>query len=311
MLCSIKFFNPLQQEILVSVSNLHKSFKNFKAVDGLSFTVNKGDIYGFLGPNGAGKSTTIRMMVSLIKSDSGEISIFNKTLDKHRSEILNKTGALIERPDFYKYLSAAKNLEILARLSGVRITKSRIYELLEMVGLKNREASKAQTFSQGMKQRLGLAQALLHDPELLILDEPSNGLDPQGIKEMRELIVMLNKEQGKTILLSSHLLSEIELMANRMIIINRGKAVVEGDVAELLQNGNVNVVYEVNNIEAAIACVQKLNEFTKIKTENNFITIEMHQKDAARVNSIFVNNNIEVKSIKPLRALEEYFLSLT
>ena len=177
---------------IISVDHLSKKFNNILAVDGLSFTVNAGDVYGFLGQNGAGKSTTIRMLLTLIRPTEGEISIFGKNLNTHRGEILSRVGAVIEKPDLYKYLSAYENLSLFARMSGKRISKKQLTDQLEMVGLGDRACDKVKTFSQGMKQRLGIAVALVHDPRLIILDEPTNGLDPQGIADMRNLILHLS-----------------------------------------------------------------------------------------------------------------------
>ena len=176
---------------VIQVKHLFRHFGDIKAVDDLSFTVFPGQVYGFLGQNGAGKSTTIRMMLTLIQAGSGSIEIFGMDLKKHRSEILRQTGAMIERPDLYKYLSAKDNLRIFATLSGIKLTATQIKEQLERVGLADRADSKVKTFSQGMKQRLGIAVALVHDPQLVILDEPTNGLDPQGIADMRKLILYL------------------------------------------------------------------------------------------------------------------------
>ena len=178
----------MPEENIIEIKNLSKSFKELKAVNNLSLNVFKGDVFGFLGPNGAGKSTTIRMLLSLINPTSGDIKIFGKPLKEKRLEILKKIGAIVEKPDFYSFLSAYKNLEILGRLSETDVSRKRIMELLELVGLEKRFKSKVKTFSHGMKQRLGIAQALLHDPELIILDEPTTGLDPQGMKEIRDLI---------------------------------------------------------------------------------------------------------------------------
>ena len=175
----------MPDERIIEISNLSKEFKEVKAVNDLSLNVFKGDVFGFLGPNGAGKSTTIRMLLSLINPDEGEIKIFGKSLKNERISILKRIGAIVEKPDFYGYLSAYKNLEILGRISGKNVSRNRIMEVLELVGLEKRYRSKVKTFSHGMKQRLGLAQSLLHDPDLIILDEPTTGLDPQGMKEIR------------------------------------------------------------------------------------------------------------------------------
>ena len=172
---------------IIEVNSLTKDFKNLRAVNNLNLNVFEGDVFGFLGPNGAGKSTTIRMLLSLIKPSNGTIKIFNQSLKEGRKEILTRVGAIVEKPDFYGYLSAYKNLEILGKISGKEISKKRIMEVLEIVGLSKRFKSKVKTFSHGMKQRLGLGQALLHNPDLIILDEPTTGLDPQGMKEIRDL----------------------------------------------------------------------------------------------------------------------------
>ena len=189
---------------IINVSNLSKQFKEIRAVDDLSFTVNEADVYGFLGQNGAGKSTTIRMLLTLIKPTTGEINIFNANLFTHRTDILKQIGAVIEKPDLYKYLSAFENLAIFAKMSGMKPNRALLLEQLKMVGLEERAFSKVKTFSQGMKQRLGIAVALVHNPKLIILDEPTNGLDPQGIADMRNLILKLSREMGKTILVFIH-----------------------------------------------------------------------------------------------------------
>ncbi|KAB2841483.1 MAG: ATP-binding cassette domain-containing protein, partial [Melioribacteraceae bacterium] len=196
----------MSSEKIIEVHGLTKKFKNLTAVNNLELNVYRGDVFGFLGPNGAGKSTTIRMLLSLIQPTAGTIKIFGKELRKEKLEILKRIGGIVERPDFYLYLTAIKNLEILGKISGTDVSNKRLMEILELVGLEKRYDSKVKTFSHGMKQRLGLAQALLHDPDLIILDEPTTGLDPQGIKEIRDLIIHLSKEKQKTIFLSSHIL---------------------------------------------------------------------------------------------------------
>ena len=178
---------------IIEVRGLNKSYGSFKAVESLDLDVYRGDVFGFLGPNGAGKSTTIRMLVSLIKPTEGIIKIFNEDLSTHRNSILRRVGCIVEKPDFYNYLSAKKNLELLSNHNGLTLKKNKISELLEFVGLKSRGDDLVKTYSHGMKQRLGLAQALIHDPELIILDEPTTGLDPQGIIDIRNLILFLSK----------------------------------------------------------------------------------------------------------------------
>jgi ABC-2 type transport system ATP-binding protein len=219
---------------VIRVANLTKDFRDVKAVNDLSFSVEEGCVYGFLGQNGAGKSTTIRIMLSLVEPDAGEIEIFGMDLHRHRKEILRQVGAIIEKPDLYKYLTAFENLRIFSRLSGVKKSRKELMDQLERVGLAERANSKVKTYSQGMKQRLGIAVALAHDPRLVILDEPTNGLDPQGIADMRKLILELSRDKKKTIFVSSHLLHEIELVADSMLIIDRGAKVAEGKIDELL-----------------------------------------------------------------------------
>ena len=183
--------------VIIKVTRLSKYFREINAVNELSFSVNAGDIYGFLGQNGAGKSTTIRMLLTLIEPSDGDIEIFGMNLRKQRKEILRNTGAIIERPDLYKYLTAYENISLFARMSGVYPSRKRLMEQLEQVGLAERAQSKVKTYSQGMKQRLGIAVALIHDPQLVILDEPTNGLDPQGIADIRNLILHLSRNQKK------------------------------------------------------------------------------------------------------------------
>ncbi len=296
---------------VISVTHLSKNFNNLKAVDDLSFTVNEGDIYGFLGQNGAGKSTTIRMLLSLVKPTSGEINIFGKNLFTHRSEVLQQTGAVIEKPDLYKYLSAYQNLSIFAKMSGVKVTRQLLMEQLEMVGLAERANSKVKTFSQGMKQRLGIAVALVHNPRLIILDEPTNGLDPQGIADMRNLILQLSKEMGKTIVVSSHLLSEIEIIANRILIINKGKKVVEGNAAELLDPAKTIVQIETTNNADAKNKLSQSKWASFILPSNDIVKMQMNKAGIPELTNDMSAMEIGILSIQPRHSLEDYFLSLT
>ncbi len=302
----------MADENIIEIKNLSKSFKKLKAVDNLSLTVFKGDVFGFLGPNGAGKSTTIRMLLSLIEPSNGEIRIFGKSLKEKRIEILKKIGAIVEKPDFYSYLSAYKNLEILGKLSETDVSKKRIMELLELVGLDKRYKSKVKTFSHGMKQRLGIAQALLHDPDLIILDEPTTGLDPQGMKEIRDLIFNLSKEEHKTIFLSSHILYEVELVANRMIIINKGSAKIEGKVEDLLNASVLDVTFDVDNPEQVKSLLQNNKWINKLSSSaGNKMIFSLNENEIAPLNKYLVENNIMVSAVVPKRSLEEYFLQIT
>jgi ABC-type multidrug transport system ATPase subunit len=298
-------------EKIVEVKNLVKHYGKFKAVENVSFDVYRGDVFGFLGPNGAGKSTTIRTMLSLIRPTSGDLHLFGKELSANRNYILRKIGCIVEKPDFYKYLSAQKNIEIFARVSGISVDKKKVQEIIEFVGLKGREKDKVGGFSHGMKQRLGIAQTLIHDPELIILDEPTTGLDPQGIIDIRNLILQLKNERNKTIVLSSHILSEIELIANRLVIINKGKSLVQGSVSELLNAQELIVAFSVDNAEKAKEVLQQQNMQQLIsKVEDNNLLLHISQQEIPVINKLFCNNGVNIFSIESKRKLEDYFLKL-
>lgn len=297
--------------LMLKVKNLSKNFNGLKAVNNLSFTVNQGDIYGFLGQNGAGKSTTIRMLLTLIKPDAGEINIFGKNIQHHRHELLQQTGAIIERPDLYKYLSAYDNLYIFAKMSGVKVSSKLIMDQLEMVGLAERSKSKVKTFSQGMKQRLGIAVALIHQPRLIILDEPTNGLDPQGIADMRKLILNLSHKMGKTVIVSSHLLNEIEQIANRMIIIHKGTKIVEGVVADLLDPAKTIVQLETDNNATALLKLKQTHWGASLQQSGDFIRLSMNKSGIPLLAATLTEMGVGILSIQPRHSLEDYFLSLT
>jgi ABC-type multidrug transport system ATPase subunit len=295
---------------IVEVNHLSKQFNEIRAVSNLSFTVNQGDVYGFLGQNGAGKSTTIRMLLTLIAPSSGEIKIFGKKLNTHRSEILQQVGAVIEKPDLYKYLSAYDNLSIFAKMSGLKVTRQLLMDQLKMVGLDVRAKDKVKTFSQGMKQRLGIAVALVHNPALVILDEPTNGLDPQGIADMRNLILHLSKELGKTIIISSHLLSEIELIANRMIIINKGEKIIEGVVKELLDPTHTVIDIESTDNRHATEKL-KASKWAPFIQPGTSLQLMMNKENIPQLIMDCVDLQIPLLSINTSHSLENYFLSLT
>jgi ABC-type multidrug transport system ATPase subunit len=299
------------QSKIVEVKNLVKNYGDFCAVKNVSFEVYEGDVFGFLGPNGAGKSTTIRCLLSLISPSSGTINLFGKSLSQQRNYILSKIGCIVEKPDFYKFLSAEKNLELFARISGATVNKSKLHELIEFVGLKGREKDKISGFSHGMKQRLGIAQTLIHDPELIVLDEPTTGLDPQGIIDIRNLIIQLKNERQKTVILSSHILSEIELIANRMIIINKGETIVEGSVAELLNAQDLIVSITVNDLEPAKQVLANSQFSSEIQgfSENN-ILFHTKLENIALINKLLCDNEVLVSAIETKRKLEDYFLKL-
>jgi len=293
---------------MLEVNNLNKTYKNFKAIDDISFQVNKGDIYGFLGPNGAGKSTTLRMILGLIKPNSGEIKLNGSLINFKNKKYLNNIGALIERPDFYKNLSAYQNLKILYSMSRINNPKI-IHDVLHEVDLFDRKDDKVGSYSQGMKQRLGIAQTLLHNPQIIILDEPSNGLDPQGQADMRELILRINKDKGITVIISSHILAEIEKIANRMIVINKGKKIIEGDVGQLMSSESIKLsVKTTSNKE-----IENFFNSRDIVYENNegIYTISWPEKNIDQLVKELQNDNISIFEIKQLKTLEEYFLNLT
>ena len=296
---------------IIKVNNLSKQFKEIKAVDDLSFTVEQGDVYGFLGQNGAGKSTTIRMLLTLIKPTGGDISIFGKSLTSNRSEILKQVGAVIEKPDLYKYLSAFDNLAIFAKMSGMKPNRTLLLEQLKLVGLQERAQSKVKTFSQGMKQRLGIAVALVHNPKLIMLDEPTNGLDPQGIADMRNLILHLSREMGKTIVVSSHLLAEIELVANRMLIIHKGKKIVEGNVAELLDPSKSLVQIETADDTDARGKLLQTKWAGLLQHNAGKLQLKMNKEDVPGLIAQLVSMQVQLLSVNPMHSLEDYFLSLT
>lgn len=296
---------------ILQTAGLSKKFKKRFAVRNLNLQVFPGDIYGFLGPNGAGKSTTIRMLLTLIKPTEGDVRLFGHSVLKNRFEALKKVGGMVEKPDFYLYLSAVRNLEIVGALNGGTTTK-RIFEVLELVGLKERAHDRVKTYSHGMKQRLGIAQALLSDPELIILDEPTNGLDPQGTKEIRELIRTLSRERKKTIVLSSHLLSEIELVANRMGIINRGDLVVQGEVKSLLDAGEHHVMINGSppmRIQKVLA--SRKSKVRSFRKQGRTFQAVMDLRDVPALVGLLVRNEVEIESVIPRRSLEDYFLSIT
>src|SRR5687767_6715422 len=297
---------------IIQVSRLSKHFKDVNAVDDISFSVRAGQVYGFLGQNGAGKSTTIRMLLTLIEPTTGEIEIFGMNLKKHRRDILRRTGAIIERPDLYKYLTALENVRIFSRLSGVRVPDKKIIDQLAMVGLAERARSKVRTYSQGMKQRLGLACSLIHDPELLILDEPTNGLDPQGIADMRNMIIHLSKDLGKTLLVSSHLLSEMEMVADHMLIIHKGKKIVEGRVDELLNPLSSVVELITPDMPATLNFLQqsRWKNFVKERSDEA-IRLEFDKTNIPQLNKELVENGFSVMSLRTVHSLEDYFLAQT
>ena len=297
---------------IIQVNHLSKYFKEIKAVDDLSFSIQEGDVYGFLGQNGAGKSTTIRMLMTMIEPTTGEIEIFGMNLRSKRKEILRQMGAVIERPDLYKFLTGYENISLFAKMSGVKIPQTKLMEQLEQVGLADRAHSKVKTYSLGMKQRLGIAVALVNNPRLVVLDEPTNGLDPQGIADVRNLILYLSRQEKKTILVSSHLLSEIELIANRMLIVDKGKKIVEGNVDELFDPTQMVVELQALNTEKAKELIQSSPWGKQLQQQKRDVFVfKMDKKEIPVLNTYLASNGVEVLSLNPRHSLEDYFLSLT
>lgn len=304
----------MEHRPIIEVKGLQKFFGAFEAVKDVNFTVNKGDVFGFLGPNGAGKSTTMRCMLSLIKPNAGQIRLFGKDLQTDRNTILARVGSIVEKPDFYKYLSAQKNLEIFARISGASVDKRAILATLDFVGLAGREKDKVGGFSHGMRQRLGIAQTLLHQPDLIVLDEPTTGLDPQGIIEVRDLILRLKNEQLKTVILSSHQLAEIELVANRMVIINRGQTVIEGTVADLMnaQQTLLNIEFSQESSAAAAQVITQRFPGSEVQVVSpKTLQLQLEKQQIASLNSHLVNAGFEIVALEPKRKLEDFFIQMT
>ena len=298
------------KEVVLRTVGLSKRFGKRWAAKDLNIEVHRGDVFCFLGPNGAGKSTTIRMILTLLMPTAGSIEIFGKNLYKNRHAVLSQVCGIVEKPDFYLYLSAYKNLEILGSMTR-SVRKEEIMEALDVVGLKSRAFEKVKTFSHGMKQRLGIAQALLTEPELIILDEPTAGLDPQGMKEVRGLIKKLASEKQMTIFLSSHLLSEVELVATRMAVINRGELIAQGSVSDLLDKEPMEYSIQVSPLDSAIELLRKLPWVEVLSAEDGKIELRVEPGHASELNRFLVSNHLEISSFYPHRTLEDFFLKIT
>jgi ABC-2 type transport system ATP-binding protein len=298
----------------LEVQSLTKKIKNKLIVDDVSFSVEKGEIFGLLGPNGAGKTTIIRMIVSLIGRTKGNVLINGFNLDTQFKESMSEMGAIVENPEFYKYLSGYKNLKHYANMAKEKITDDQIKEVVRVAGLEDAIHQKVKTYSLGMRQRLGVAQALLHSPSLLILDEPTNGLDPQGIREFRDYLRTLAKE-GISVLVSSHLLSEMELMCDRFAIIERGKLIHISAINQLndKDDQSMTVSFEVSDLELAVQVLKEQSIGSELKTINkDLFTISLDREGIATVNQLLVKNQISVYAISPVAtSLEDRFLELT
>lgn len=294
-------------ENILTIKNLTKKFGSLTAVKDLSFSIKKGNVYGILGPNGSGKSTTLGIVLNVVNATSGEFTWFDGNTSTH--DALKKVGAIIERPNFYPYMTAAQNLKLVCQIKGVSSPK--IEEKLEIVGLLDRKDSKFSTFSLGMKQRLAIASALLNDPEILILDEPTNGLDPQGIHQIREIIKKI-ASQGTTILLASHLLDEVEKVCSHVVIIRKGIKLYSGRVDEM--NASYGF-FELKSNQNSILkeWLSKHKDFKNFKEEEDKITAFLaHELDAESLNrQLFKEGIVLTHIVKRKESLEEQFLQLT
>jgi ABC-2 type transport system ATP-binding protein len=294
---------------VVELKSVTKTIRGKKIIDELSFEVMEGEVFGFLGPNGAGKTTTIRMMVGLVGITSGEITICGKNIEKDFENAIQHVGAIVENPELYKFLTGYENLQQAARLTK-GITKEKIDEIIELVGLKDRIHDKVKSYSLGMRQRLGIAQCLLHDPKVLILDEPTNGLDPAGIREIRDYLQRLAHEKGLAVIVSSHLLSEMEMMCDRIAIIQKGKLIDVQKVRNEIEANQKSYAFVVDNGKKAL----ELLKAKSYKAINRHDTIELvlEKKQVPKVISMFVENGILIYEVKMVtQSLEDRFLEIT
>ncbi|KZE80788.1 bacitracin ABC transporter ATP-binding protein [Paenibacillus elgii] len=296
---------------VIKTTQLTKVYGTQKAVDNLDMNVRQGQIYGFLGQNGAGKTTTIRMLLGLIKPTHGEIEIFGESLFKHQKEILRRIGSIVEFSGFYENLTARENLLINAKLMGVH-KKNAMDEALEIVGLHQETKKLVGSYSLGMKQRLGIARAILHHPELLILDEPTNGLDPVGIKEIRRLIKSLAEERKITILVSSHILSEVEQLADQIGVVHQGKLLEEISFEELRKRNRKYLEFQVSDDNKAAMLLEKHFGITDYEVhDERVIRVYSHIGEQGKLNRMLVEHGIEVTKITmSVDRLEDYFIQL-
>lgn len=296
-------------ELAIETKGLNYHFGNQKVVDDLSLQVPKGSIYGFLGPNGAGKTTTIKILLNLLKSPAESVFIFGQEINQHRIASLKRMGSLVEQPAIYGHLTGKENLFNRSILLGIK--RSRAIELLALVGLSDAANKKAEKYSLGMKQRLGIALALLSDPQLLLLDEPTNGLDPNGIIEIRNLMVELTSKHQKTILVSSHLLSEIERTATHVGIINKGRLLFQGSIAGLQTLNKATLEVEVDRLSDAVSYLQ--NQGQEVTLAGNCLQLAyISAEESAKLNAMLVSNGFKVSNLHLVKKdLEHLFMDIT
>ncbi|MED4461459.1 ABC transporter ATP-binding protein [Metabacillus fastidiosus] len=297
------------KEMMIETTNLTKKFKGKTVVDNINLSIKKGEIYGFLGPNGAGKTTTIRMLLGLMKPTNGKIELFGQDVKNNHIEALRKIGSLVESPSYYGHLTARENLEALRKI--LQVPKNRIDEVLSIVRLTNDANRPVKGFSLGMKQRLGIAAAILGNPELLILDEPTNGLDPSGIHEIRDLIKNMPKQYGITVLISSHLLSEIDQIATEVGIITKGKIIYQDSIERLRNKARPKIAIKASEMDKAKALLLTKGILFE-KQENRLISENANDEIVAKSISILASANISIYRVEEKRkSLEEIFLELT
>jgi len=292
---------------ILTLSNLTKKFGALTAVDNLSVTIEKGNVYGILGPNGSGKSTTLGIVLNVVNKTNGEFHWFDGNGSTH--EALKKVGAIIERPNFYPYMTAAQNLNLVCKIKDVSTDK--VNEKLDVVGLLDRKDSKFSTFSLGMKQRLAIASALLNDPEILILDEPTNGLDPQGIHQIREIIKKI-ASQGTTILLASHLLDEVEKVCTHVVILRKGKSLYSGSV-ENMNASHGFFTLQTKDLDALENILSNHESFGNIKRENDLLIAYLNTPmEGSELNKLLFEKGINLSYLVHRKeSLEEQFLEIT
>ncbi|UNK18002.1 ABC transporter ATP-binding protein [Paenibacillus sp. N3/727] len=299
--------------VVLSAEKITKTYGNKNIVDGLSFDIHQGEVVGLLGPNGAGKTTTIRMIVGLIKMSQGDVIVRGHSIRNQFVKAIRHIGGIIENPEFYPYMSGYDNLKQYQRMSE-GINESRINEVIKLVGLQDAIHKKVRAYSLGMRQRLGIAQALLHEPSILILDEPTNGLDPAGIREMRDYLKLIAREEGIAVLVSSHLLSEMELMCSRVIVIQEGKLVTERPIGSEPQNDLVSVTFRVNDTQQVLEAIHTLHEVKVIgvQPERNEVGLQMKDEMIPQLIKILGDAGVAIYRIEEMKqSLEEEFLKWT
>jgi ABC-2 type transport system ATP-binding protein len=297
-------------QIGLQIDQLTKRYRRRLVVDRLSLSVERGDVFGFLGQNGAGKSTTIRMILGLVRPTSGRVHVLGHDMSRWSRAALKRVGAIIEAPAFYENFSGQQNLRMLAAMSGGTTARA-IEEVLELVGLRGRAKDPVRVYSHGMRQRLGFAQALLPDPELIILDEPTDGLDPQGLSEVRDLIRRLRDERRLTIVLSSHLLHEVEQICNRVAIIDAGRLLYQGSVQELVAPGQ-RIRLKTDRVTDAFNLLVKDQRLSVTRNGDQYLYLEIADEEIPDINSLLVQQGFRVTEISAQReSLEEVFLRLT